>query len=179
MLAWIDVARASRAPRALGASQTDVGADALVRPVERSSTRVYVRKRKTAELRFAGQPRAAVPAWLLMVLHERDARVHILLWQLGVLGSGFFQDGNIRVSIFPQRQEILVGSAGAGIVAGEGAGASQLQMGEGRNPAPSCTPRDDPESAEIPPQLPAPDALSNMPAHEHKSAVTRLGQPNS
>ena len=42
-----------------------------------------------------------------------------LLRQFRVLGFGFFQDGNIRVGIFPQREEILVGSAGAGTVAGE------------------------------------------------------------
>ncbi len=41
----------------------------------------------------------------------------LLLLQFGVLGFGFFQDGNIRVGIFPQREEVLISSAGTRIVA--------------------------------------------------------------
>jgi len=33
------------------------------------------------------------------------------LLQLGVLGLGFFQGGEISVGIFPEREEILVGGA--------------------------------------------------------------------
>ena len=31
--------------------------------------------------------------------------------QLGVLGLGFLQDRNVRVGVFPQREEMLVGAA--------------------------------------------------------------------
>jgi hypothetical protein len=31
--------------------------------------------------------------------------------QLGVLSLGFLQDGNVRVGVFPQREEILIRSA--------------------------------------------------------------------
>ena len=54
-----------------------------------------------------------------------------LLREFGVLGFGFFQDGDIRVGIFPQREEILVGGAGAGVVASQSAGAPQLQVRQG------------------------------------------------
>jgi hypothetical protein len=39
------------------------------------------------------------------------------LLQLRVLRLGFFQDGNIGIGVFPQRQEVLVGSACFGRVA--------------------------------------------------------------
>jgi len=72
-----------------------------------------------------GQPRAAVPTWPVVITRGRVARVHttIHLLQLRVLRFGFFQHGNIRVGIFPQRQEILVSGSGSGIVSGEHASA--------------------------------------------------------
>ena len=51
-----------------------------------------------------------------------------LLRELGVLGFGFFQDGDVRVGIFPQCEEILVGSAGLGRVAGQCVGSADLQV---------------------------------------------------
>ncbi len=51
-----------------------MGTAALGCPVERSSTGVLART-KIAELRSAGQPRAAVPTWA--AAHERDARAYI------------------------------------------------------------------------------------------------------
>jgi hypothetical protein len=36
------------------------------------------------------------------------------LLQLRVLPLGFFQDGNVGVGVFPQREKILVGGAGLG-----------------------------------------------------------------
>ena len=38
----------------------------------------------------------------------------LVLLQLGVFSFGFFQDGNIAVGIFPQREEVVVGGAGLG-----------------------------------------------------------------
>src|SRR5271154_2911203 len=35
------------------------------------------------------------------------------LLQLGVLCLGLFQDGDVRIGIFPEREEIFVGSEGA------------------------------------------------------------------
>jgi hypothetical protein len=34
--------------------------------------------------------------------------------ELGVPGLGLFQDGNFRVGVFPEVEEILVGNAGLG-----------------------------------------------------------------
>ena len=43
------------------------------------------------------------------------------LLQLGVLGFGLLQDGNVRVCVFPEGEEVLVGFAGCcGITLGEG-----------------------------------------------------------
>jgi len=36
------------------------------------------------------------------------------LLQPGVLGYGLFQNGNIRVGVFPERQKILIRGAGFG-----------------------------------------------------------------
>src|ERR1700693_5314708 len=84
-------------------------------------------------LRSARQLRAAVPTWRVMV-EPRASRPrphgHTYLLQLGVFRFGFFQDGNIRVGLFPECEEILVGGAGAGIVAGERPGPPYLQMSQ-------------------------------------------------
>jgi hypothetical protein len=40
------------------------------------------------------------------------------LLQPSELGFGVFQYGDIRISIFPEIEEILIGNPGAGIVAG-------------------------------------------------------------
>src|SRR5437868_6349016 len=50
------------------------------------------------------------------------------LLQLRVLRLGLFQDRDVRVGVFPQRQKILVGGAGFGGVALQGIGAAQLEM---------------------------------------------------
>ena len=42
------------------------------------------------------------------------------LLQLRVLGLGFLQDGDVRVGVFPQCEEILIGRLGLGGVALQG-----------------------------------------------------------
>src|ERR1700732_3322651 len=49
-----------------------------------------------------------------------------LLFQLGVLRLGFFQDGDVGVGV-PEGEEIFVGGAGFGGVAGEGVGTSEAK----------------------------------------------------
>jgi hypothetical protein len=51
------------------------------------------------------------------------------LLQLRVLCLGLLQDRNVRVGVFPQREEVLVGAAGLVLVACEYVGASKLQVG--------------------------------------------------
>ena len=50
--------------------------------------------------------------------------------QLCELHVGLLEDGNIGVSIFPEREEIVVGGAGFGGVAHEGVGAGEAEVGE-------------------------------------------------
>src|ERR1700730_3841103 len=52
------------------------------------------------------------------------------LLQLRVIRLGFLQDGNVGISVFPNREEVLVGGAGFGDVAGNGVGASETEMGQ-------------------------------------------------
>ena len=52
------------------------------------------------------------------------------LLQLRVLCLGFFEDGDIGVGVFPEGEEILVGSFRFGGVTGEGIRAGELEMGE-------------------------------------------------
>jgi hypothetical protein len=52
------------------------------------------------------------------------------LFQLGVLGLGLPQDGDVRVSVLPEREEIIVGGAGFGGVVYSGAGTTQLSVGQ-------------------------------------------------
>src|ERR1700679_2242873 len=50
------------------------------------------------------------------------------LSQLGVFGFGGYQDGDSRVGVFPQGEEILVGYAGFGWVTFDVVGAGQAQL---------------------------------------------------
>src|ERR1700675_1428010 len=50
------------------------------------------------------------------------------LSQLGVFCFGFLQDGNIRVSIFPQREKILVRGARFAVISLQGVSTAHLQM---------------------------------------------------
>src|SRR5882724_313487 len=68
--------------------------------------------------------------WLLA---NSGARVPSQLRKLrepSVLGFGLLQDGDVGVGVFPEREEVLVGGAGFGGVAGEGVGASEAQVGQ-------------------------------------------------
>ncbi len=49
---------------------------------------------------------------------------------LGVFRLGFFQDGNVGVSIFPQREKILIGCLGFGGVALQQVSAGEAEMRE-------------------------------------------------
>ena len=50
------------------------------------------------------------------------------LMQGGVFALGFFQDGDIRVGVLPQCQEILVSNFGFCGIAGERVGAARTEM---------------------------------------------------
>jgi len=50
---------------------------------------------------------------------------------LFILGPGLFEDGDIGVGVFPERQEILVGGAGFRGVALEGVGSGDAEMRQG------------------------------------------------
>jgi hypothetical protein len=52
------------------------------------------------------------------------------LRQLCVLSFGLFENGDVRVGVFPESEEILVGSAALGGVALHRVGASQLEMSQ-------------------------------------------------
>jgi hypothetical protein len=50
------------------------------------------------------------------------------LMQLGILGFGGDEDGNVGVGVFPQSEEILIGGAGLRDVALHNVGSSDLKM---------------------------------------------------
>jgi len=50
--------------------------------------------------------------------------------QLGVLRLGFFQDGDVGVGVFPEREEVLVGALCLRSVASHGVSTSKTEMGE-------------------------------------------------
>ena len=52
------------------------------------------------------------------------------LLQLGVLGFGGDEDGDVGVGVFPEGEEILIGGAGLGGIARESVGTGQAEMGE-------------------------------------------------
>jgi hypothetical protein len=56
-------------------------------------------------------------------------RILVELLQLHVLRLGFFQDGDVRIGVFPEGEEILVRGAGVGRVALHTIGAGQAQAG--------------------------------------------------
>jgi hypothetical protein len=63
-----------------------------------------------------------------------DGRGHKSAWELlqfGVLCLGLLQDGDVRVGVFPEREEILIGRLGLGGVALHGVGASETEMCKG------------------------------------------------
>lgn len=51
--------------------------------------------------------------------------------ELRVLGLGLLEDGDVRVNIFPQCEEVLIGGSGLGSIALQCVGAPELQMDEG------------------------------------------------
>ncbi len=58
----------------------------------------------------------------------RFARMVAESFQLGILGLGLLQDGDVRVGVFPQREEILVGGTSLVFVACESVGPAQFQV---------------------------------------------------
>jgi hypothetical protein len=48
--------------------------------------------------------------------------------QLCILGFGLFQEGDVAVGVFPEGEEVLVGSAGFGGVALNSEGAGKAEM---------------------------------------------------
>src|SRR5262249_13994739 len=54
----------------------------------------------------------------------------LVLLQSCVLGPGLFQDGNVRVGVFPDGEEILIGGARFGLVACHCVGARQAEVSQ-------------------------------------------------
>jgi hypothetical protein len=73
----------------------------------------------------AGSPGGAPKGFALNNWNGTD---HCGLFQLHEFCFGFAQDGNIRVSLFPQYEEILESGAGLGGIALQGVGAGQAEM---------------------------------------------------
>lgn len=71
-----------------------------------------------------GTLRAAIPP-LPHFSHDRGI---FQLLQLRVLGLGFFQNGDVRIGVFPKSKEILIGSASFTCTAGFCPGATELKM---------------------------------------------------
>src|ERR1039458_6929481 len=67
--------------------------------------------------------------WLskVSVNSKRPGQRFFELLQLCVLRLGFFQDGDVGVGVFPEREEVLVCTLRFGGVAGKGIGPAQLQ----------------------------------------------------
>jgi len=55
-------------------------------------------------------------------------KIATLLLQFRVLRFGFFQDGDVRVGVFPEGEEILICRLGFGGVALQGVSATDLEM---------------------------------------------------
>ena len=64
------------------------------------------------------QPRSARSA--ARTAKRYDPPILRELVQAGVFGAGLLQDGNIRIGILPERQEILISHTAGGEVPGEG-----------------------------------------------------------
>ena len=61
---------------------------------------------------------------------KRITQLQTKLLQLCVLGFGSDEDWNVRVGIFPEREEILIGRLGFGVVVLQGVGAGEAEMSE-------------------------------------------------
>src|SRR6266850_2048933 len=75
-----------------------------------------------ADARSAGE----APAVPVICLPSGD----ILSFQLLILPFGLLQNGDVRVCVFPEREEILIGFAGLRRVVAQGCGACQAQLRE-------------------------------------------------
>jgi hypothetical protein len=63
---------------------------------------------------------------------KKDSRRPLLQGspQLRVLGLGLPQDGDVRIGVFPESEEVLIGVFGFGAIALDGTGACEAEMGE-------------------------------------------------
>ena len=52
------------------------------------------------------------------------------LLQFRVLRLGLFQDGDVRIGVFPEGEEVLIGRLGFGAVARNSAGSAELESGQ-------------------------------------------------
>ena len=84
--------------------------------------------------RLSGEQRAqscAMARLRQLALHSKNEDgLFLRLLQLRVLHLRFFQYGNVRVGIFPERQEVLISSLGFGGVARHGVSAGKAEPGE-------------------------------------------------
>jgi hypothetical protein len=69
-----------------------------------------------------------------LIVHPEGRACFLLappeLMKSRVLRFGLLEDGDVRVGVFPEGEEILVGRTGLGGVAGEGDSAGKTQAGE-------------------------------------------------
>src|SRR5437762_5781720 len=71
------------------------------------------------------------PAEKQSIERERYQTDRHYLLELGVFGLGFLEGKEVRVSVFPCGEEVLIGGAGFGGVVLQGVGASEAELGEG------------------------------------------------
>src|SRR5664279_6545901 len=86
-------------------------------PCERRAIEILVIER------FFGRPEVSSPP-------QQIGGASRKLLQRGVLGFGLLQDGDIRVSVFPERQEVLICGTGFDRVALHSVSASEAETGQ-------------------------------------------------
>src|SRR5664280_588595 len=86
-------------------------------PCERKAIKILVIER------FFGRPEVSSPP-------QRTEGTSCELLQLGILGFGLLQEGNIMVSVFPERQEVLICGTGFDRVALHSVSASEAETGQ-------------------------------------------------
>ena len=67
---------------------------------------------------------------VLLIALKADSLTGCPSFQLLELASGLLQNGDLRVCVFPECEEILIGFTRLGRVAVQGGGAGQAQMRE-------------------------------------------------
>jgi len=96
-----------------------------------------------------------------------------MLLQLRVFGFGLFADGDVRVSVFPEGQKILICGFRLAAVCFERVSASDLYMSQSAYDIVFPRVRDDRESSGIQRRLRAPGGQRGKPRLAHKRNIKR------